>query len=119
MPIYKYTTTTTVQDVYGLPEEDVLRGIDKAGYEVVDFRKRLGADDDRSLCWNKFRMVQEIEGALSDGPRLIIRKKPTPRRWLVEEVVVGDTRGNGTLYGYPSWHSTEFTKVRVVEEIKQ
>lgn len=79
--MFEFTETKrhTVESVYGGPEAEILSKISPK-YEAVEFRIPV----DRELCFGPHSWDLYESWGISDGPRLILRRKTVKRRVLTE-----------------------------------
>jgi hypothetical protein len=111
---YEVKVQKTVEDIYGENENKVLEIIKNLGYEAIAFRPIENGES-----WYATGSLSKAiltHGTPPMGPRLIVRKLPKPRRWIVEERQTSDWNGRaGTLYASKMGADVP---VDVVEEIK-
>lgn len=98
MALYEYKEVTTVEDIYGMSEAEVLKKI-PAKYRVVEFRKVKEGETFLTACYQFY-----VGYAFSDDVgsiRLILEPKPAPRRFVYEQCTMeesAETRGDYGLY---------------------
>lgn len=99
-------------NVYGKPLDQVKI---PEGWEKVDFREP--AFGEYFLGPDGFAYFNGSIITSPDKRRIIVKPKPKPRRWIVEES--NATFGDGQIFMYYNGGCGNTTIVKVVEEIKQ